>query len=317
MTETVHNLGSLFFGIILPIIATTLFGFVLDRRFHVDLATLVRLNLYVFVPAFIFVRLIESTVPTALGFRAVGFTLTMIGIMALLSWLVAAITRIDPPARKALQLSTMFYNSGNYGIPLMTLAFAPLGPVLQAFVLMTMNISTFTIGLWLAASQNHDRTQGWWRPLLPVLRQPSIYAIALALTIKAMGLEDEISSIAPIWKPLGYLGDGLVGFALLTLGVQLNQTKPPPIRGNLALALAIRLLAAPLIAAGLVQVFRFEWEVARILILSTSVPTAVNTALLAHEYKADGRFASAVVFYSTIFSAITVTIVLFILKSVQ
>ncbi len=317
MTEAFQQPATLFLTIILPIIVAISVGFALDRKFHVDLATLVRLNLYVFVPAFIFVRLIQSNLPTALGFRAVGFTVVMIGIMALLSWIVARLCRLETPARKSLQLSTMFYNSGNYGIPLMTLAFSPLGPVLQAFVLMTMNIATFTIGLWLAASQNHGRDQAWWRPLLPVLRQPSIYAITTALLIKAAHLEPAVMAIAPLWKPLGYIGDGLVGFALLTLGVQLSQTKPPPIRGSLALALGIRLLAAPLIAAGLVQVFRFEWEVARILILGTAVPTAVNTALLAHEFKADGRFASAAVFYSTIFSTLTVTIVLFILKSVH
>ncbi len=316
MTDTVQNLGSLFFGVVLPIVAAILVGIAIDRRFHLDLATLVRMNLYVFVPAFIFVRLVESNIPGVLGFRAVAFTLVMIGLMALLSWLVARICRLETPSRKALQLSTMFYNSGNYGIPLMTLAFSPLGPVLQAFVLMTMNVSTFSIGLWLAASQNHDRQQGWWRPLIPILRQPSIHAIFGALLIKAMHVEDSVMAITPIWKPLGYLGDGLVGFALLTLGVQLSQTKPPPIRGHLALALVIRLLAAPIIAAGLVRIFGFEREIAHILILGAATPTAVNTALLAHEFKADGRFASAAVFYSTIFSAVTVTLVLFILKSV-
>jgi hypothetical protein len=43
------------------------------------------------------------------------------------------------------------------------------------------------------------------------------------------------------------------------------------------------------------------------MILSSSFPTAVNTALLAHEFRADAGFAAAAVFYSTIGSMFTVT----------
>ena len=43
------------------------------------------------------------------------------------------------------------------------------------------------------------------------------------------------------------------------------------------------------------------------MILSSAFPTAVNTALLAHEFRADANFAAAVVFYSTLGSMFTVT----------
>ncbi len=43
------------------------------------------------------------------------------------------------------------------------------------------------------------------------------------------------------------------------------------------------------------------------MIVSSSFPTAVNTALIAHEFQADSQIAIAVVFYSTLFSMVTVT----------
>jgi predicted permease len=43
--------------------------------------------------------------------------------MGFISSMTARWFRDDLPTKKALQLSTMFYNCGNYGIPLMTLAF--------------------------------------------------------------------------------------------------------------------------------------------------------------------------------------------------
>jgi malate permease and related proteins len=47
--------------------------------------------------------------------------------------------------------------------------------------------------------------------------------------------------------------------------------------------------------------------------VSASFPTAVNTALLAHEFNADSQFAAAAVFYSTLLSMLTVTLLIALL----
>jgi len=51
------------------------------------------------------------------------------------------------------------------------------------------------------------------------------------------------------------------------------------------------------------------------LIVGAASPAAVNVALLAHEFKADSRFAAAVVFYSTLLSGVVVTALIFFLKT--
>ncbi|MEM7146568.1 MAG: AEC family transporter [Verrucomicrobiota bacterium] len=302
----------LFRDVCLPIFILIGLGWLLDRRFKVDLDTLVKLNLYLFVPAFIFVHVVNSELPGSEAVQFVGFTLLVIASMFLLSSLVAIATRAAPSTRKSLQLSTMFYNSGNYGIPLMTLAFPEKGPPIQVFILMTMNITTFSIGLSLASSQNNTSPSAAWKNLLPVLRQPSIYAIAAALLARHFHLQPQ--NLPVLWEPLNYLAAALVGFALITLGVQLSKTKPPRLRGPFPWAVGIRLLGGPLVALALTQVFPFDPLTNHILILGASVPTAVNTALIAHEFKADSAFAAAAVFYSTVFSLATVTIILTLLK---
>jgi len=67
----------------------------------------------------------------------------------------------------------------------MMLAFPGVGPVIQAFVLMTMNLTTFTAGVLLAHGENGTQNAPKWQT---VLRQPSLFAIALALILKALGL---------------------------------------------------------------------------------------------------------------------------------
>jgi len=301
----------IFRDICLPVVVLAGVGWGMDRRFSLDLNSLVKLNLYLFVPAFIFVRVSESHLDPMQGVKIVVFTLCVIGGMALLSWLLALLGGMDSAERTGMQLATMFYNSGNWGIPLMALAFPVTGPVVQVFVLMTMNIATFSVGLFLASSQAPGVAPGW-RRFLPMLRQPSIYAIVLALLMRSLG--NPLEEIEFVWKPLGYLADALVAFALITLGVQLSKTRPPVVDGKLAGALAIRLIAGPAIAWVLTYALQFDAVTAAVLIVGAASPTAVNTALLAHEFKADSRFAAAAVFYSTLWASVVVSGLLVLLR---
>jgi malate permease and related proteins len=205
-----------------------------------------------------------------------------------------------------MQMAAMFYNSANYGIPLMTLAFPQVGAVFQVFIVLVQNLTTFTVGLFLANSAHRSG----WRALLPMLRQASIWAIIAAIAVRLAHVP--VQQWRWLWVPLGYFSDGLVAMALITLGVQLSKTEHRQPLGRISWALALRLL----IGWALVPLFGFTGEIARIMIVSTSFPTAVNTALLAHEFKADAHFAAAAVFYSTMASMFTVTLLVALVRVV-
>lgn len=241
--------------------------------------------------------------------------MAMLLLLGLFSFGLARACEWSGSARKALQLSTMFYNCGNFGIPVMTLAFPGTGPVIQAFVLMTMNLMTFSAGVILAhAEPVPGAPSKWWT----VLRQPSLGAIALALLFKALGGTTSLQSVDGIWKPLLFLADGLVPIALLTLGVQLSQTPPLKVRGPLAAAVGMRLIGGPVLAWLLVSLAHIAPPVGPILIAGAAAPTAINAAMLVHEYgdaDEDSGFVASAVFGSTLLSALTVTVVLTMLKS--
>ena len=302
-------LWSVFTQVLLPILVMFGVGWLLDRYGRLDLDTLVKLNIYLFVPAFIFVHVVSSDLGGAKAARVIGFTVVVIASMYFLSALVARWKGYDAGQTRALQLATMFYNSGNYGIPLMALAYPGVGPLLQVFIILTMNICTFTVGLMLAAS-THRRG---WRSALPMLRQVSLWAVLGAIVVRVFHLP--VQEVRWLWVPLQYFSDALVALALVTLGVQLSQTRARQSLSRLGWALGLRLLVAPAIACALVPVFGFSGEEATIMIVSSSFPTAVNTALIAHEFKADASFAAAAVFYSTLGSMLTVTFLIAILRA--
>jgi predicted permease len=293
-----------FVEVLLPILVIFAVGWLLDRRCRLDLATLVKLNIYLFVPAFIFHEVVSSSLQAPLAGRVILFTLSIIAAMYASSLMIGTLLRYTAEQTRALQLATMFYNSGNYGIPLMTLAFPGLGPLLQVFVILATNVSTFTVGLFLAGSV-HRRG---WRAVLPMLRQVSLWAVAAACLIRLLHVP--VMQWRWLWVPVDYLHSGLVGIALVTLGAQLSQTSARQNASRLSWALGLRLVGGPLLACALVPLFGFRGETAAVMIVSTGFPTAVNTALIAHEFKADAHFAAAAVFYSTMASMISVTLLI-------
>ena len=303
-----------FTQVLLPILLMFGAGWILDRRWNLDLSTVVKLNINCFVPAFVFYELSTKRIGGILAWKAVGFTLSVIAVLFLLAALVGKF-RGYPTARiRSLQMASGFYNSANYGIPLMHLAFPGETEALQVFVVLVQNVANFTLGIFMVSSV---RTPGW-RAALPMLRQVSLWAVISALLLRAFHgpVEPDLSGgMRWLWVPMKYFHDALVSVALMTLGIQLSKTRAKFALAPIGWALSLRLLAGPLVGWALAHAFQFEGPVLLSMILSTSFPTAVNTAMIAHEFGADAEYATDTVFWSTLLSILSVTSLVVLLRS--
>ncbi|MEJ6950731.1 AEC family transporter [Natronospora cellulosivora (SeqCode)] len=114
------------------------------------------------------------------------------------------------------------------------------------------------------------------------------------------------------WPSLEYLQNGLIPVALLTLGTQLYRTKFSFKNKDVYIASITRLLGGPILAFLLLNLMGIDGVMAQVLFISSSVPSAVNTALIAVEFNNEPDFASQVVMTSTLLSAITLTIVIYL-----
>jgi len=73
----------IFTTVCLPIILMAGAGWALDRFFRLGLRTLVKLNIQLFIPAFIFVRIMSSELDMLSGVKVALFTLTMIALLVI------------------------------------------------------------------------------------------------------------------------------------------------------------------------------------------------------------------------------------------
>jgi predicted permease len=304
---------------IVPIFTLIIVGFILGKKFDLNIFTLSKLNFFLFVPGFIFYNLYTTNLNLGL-LKVLFFCILFMLINDFLARFAARLRKFEASKTNAFKNSIMFNNTGNIGVSLVTLIFgsAPFiingqTPYLstalaaQIIILVFTNITMNTIGFYNAGSANMKLKDS----LRQIFSMPSIYAIPLALLLKYLKLD--ITS-TPLWPPVVYIKEGLVPISLITLGVQLSRTKFNFNNRDVHVAVFARLIIGPIVALALIALLGFNGVVAQTLFIAYSVPTAVNTALIAVECKNHEDFASQVVVVSTIFSSITLTLAVYLAR---
>jgi len=292
---------------VIPLSAMIAAGVVMQRAFSLDIRTLSKLNFYIFSPAIMFRMLYEAEITASMFGRILLFGVLFMIAQYILADLVSRARGASPGRRAALRNSVMFYNSANYGIPLNQLVFAgnPYTLSIQVLISMLQSLVPNTYGVYAVnAHKANLREIG-----RVVLTLPIIYVIPLALLLRAFEVP-----IPPVLEaPIGYLANAFIGTALLTLGVQLGSISWRLERAmavDVGLSAMLRLAVGPVLAWGLTLAMGFDGLTAAALIISAASPTSLSSMLLAVEFDNEKEFASQAVFFSTLLSVLTVTIVI-------
>jgi malate permease and related proteins len=143
--------------------------------------------------------------------------------------------------------------------------------------------------------------------ILNTLRVPMVYIVAIALIARTF----HIHVWSPILSSMDLLGQGLVPLALVTLGAQLANTKFSFKLPRVYISNFMRLILSPILAYLLTLVFHLHGVVGQVVVICAAAPSAVNSVLIALEYDNEPDFAAQSVFTSTVFSSITVTLVIY------
>lgn len=301
---------------IIPIFTIAIVGFILSKKFNLDINTLSKLNFYVLLPSFTFCNLYTAEFPPDI-IKIVLFALAITIINGVIGFVVGKFAGFDKGKSAAFQNSLMFYNCGNVGIPLITLVFSSypfvvdgktpylsLALTAQIIILVVQDLLTNTVGFLNASSSNSDIKAS----IKKVLGLPAIYAIPLAIILRFIPYD---FTQVPLWTAFSFVKNAVIGVALLTLGIQLANTKFNFKSRSVYLSVFFRLIGGPVFALILIHVLGIEGIVAKALLVSSAVPTAVNTALIAVECNNYPDFSAQTVMLSTLFSAITLTCVIY------
>ena len=289
-----------------PVLVMIGLGMLLDRCWRMDLPTLSKITFAIFVPALVLEKILTSNLDWG-GMAAIGtFALLHVvamGCCTLPLWLMRGPTPWRDQA-PVISLGAMFFNAGNIGLPVAALAFGEAGLGVMAIVLMVQNLTSFTGGILLLDGHR----AGLKTALVGLWRIPVVYAILLALAMRALGWSLPESLMVPV----GYLSDGLIPVALVTLGVQFGRCSITGRLPAVSLAVGMRLVISPLIAAALLWTLPLAMDptTRAICLCAAGMPVATNVFIIATEYDKGAELASRMVFWSTALSAISLPIII-------
>jgi len=283
-------------GIVVPVFAIVLVGYLYARIRPADMDTANRLNVSLFSPALIFHALSERVGDGAgLGSLALGGAVIVLG-SGVLAWPLARLAgwqarTVVPPA--------MFKNSGNMGLPLMVFAYGEgvLPGAVTLFV--TSTLIHFTLGTWLLSRGLN---------LLALLRNPIVLATLAGVAAHTLDWR------APtMLRPgIAMLADVAIPLMLVALGVRLTHIDLTQWRigllGGLLAPLTGLAVAVPWIAAT-----GAEREQAGLLILLAALPPAVLNYIVAESFRQEPARVAAIVAFGNLAALAVMPVVLAIL----
>lgn len=304
--------------VLLPIAVVAAVGFALRRALPLDQGTLNRIVIYGLSPALIFVSLVRADLS---GEGALRMLALSVGVVLLLGALIAAVAlplRVPRADLSALLLTSLFMNSGNYGLPAARFAFGEAGFTQAVFYFVAQSIMAQTLGVGVAAvggakpGSNLAREVGG-----RLVRMPQVYAVLAALLVRASGFDPATAAGAGsgLFKGLTLLGEAALPMMLVVLGLQLGAGVRIEQPRMVALASALRLVASPLLAYGLGLALGLSGMSLAVGVMLAGMPTAVNTTILAIEFDSRPSVVVGTVVVTSFASLITLTALLSFIRA--
>jgi len=296
---------STFANNLLPILLLSAAGFTLGKFFSIDSRTIGRIVFYIFAPMLVFDLLVQNDLKLGEAFKLMAFTATVIIIMGILTLISALAMKLERRTLMSVLITTMFGNTGNYGLPVVAFAFGEDALKYAGLYFVATSILFNTVGI-LIASLGH---MNFKQALFGLLKVPIVYGVTLAAIINALHIELP-SALA---RTIDLAADGSIPLMIVLLGIELARVQWSNSLRGVSLSVSLRLLAAPMIALLLSIPFGLQGVVWQAGVIQASMPAAVTTTILAAEYQLDSSLVTAIVFIGTLLSPLTLTPLLVLL----
>lgn len=292
-------------NVMLPIFGVVGVSALAGRWINLDVRALSRVTIYIFSPFLVFHSLVQSDIQhSEIGGMTAMLVLSTI-VIFIIGWGLTKLFNFDRKLAGVFLLSVLLTNNGNMGIPTAEFAFGTGGMQRAALYFALSMFIANSFGIYLPSRGELSVMDS----IRNVLKVPLIYATILGLAFNFLGIKLPL----PIARMTELLGQGAVPGMLVVLGLQLSHMRLKVNLGPLLLASSVRLLIAPVVGfllAGLIGISGLARQVS---IMQVGMPTALMASVFAAEFGNDAEFVTAVTLFTTVFSLISLSIVLAIL----
>ena len=281
-------------SIVFPVFSIIGLGFFFARFRKISLEPVIEILLYLTIPSLVISSLTKKDL--IIGELAI-VSLAACGVVlgtGIISFLYLRI--INRKELRGFYLPTMFMNSGNMAFPLALLAFGEEGLAIAILYYVAISILVYSLGIYIAKGQGG---------FSEIFKLPLIYASIVGITLNLT----DITLPQPLLSTVEILGDATIPLMLVSLGYRLHSTHITSLGISTSGAL-IRILGGAFIAYGITVLFNIDGLNQKIIILSSSMPSAVINFIVSYRYKLHSELVASIISISTVLSIITTPIVL-------
>ena len=296
-----------FLTVILPTFLVAAIGAALQRWRALGVAEMGAVAMYLLSPALVLNGLLNSELPVEISLRVVAAAFVALLLMLGLSFVLSVLARHPRSLQSGYTLATGFPNSGNMGIPIAFLAFGEEGLAVAIIIFVVQGSLSWPVGIYVAA---RGRAHGL-DPFIAAAKVPTIYAVPLALVIRAADWDLPIA----IASPIEMLAAATIPVMLIVLGFQLSEGIDWARWRSLASSAVLRLTISAGMAYGVTTVLGLDGVAQQTVIIVSAMPTAVFTTILATEFDAEPKFVTSAVVVSTLASVGTLTVLITLLRA--
>lgn len=302
-------------NIVLPVFLVIALGYGLKRLGLIDQAFLFQTNrlvYYVCLPLLLFYKIgAADFLANFNGALVIGSAAAIAGGF-FVSYAYAAFRRYPPEARGAFSQGAFRGNLAYMGLAIVFNAYGETGltraGILMGFLVPVLNFFAILALLW---PHRHEEKRGSAFWIRQILFNPLILASFAGILWSFLALPMPVV----FDRALDISTRMTLPLALIAIGggFSLERLKGDLVRA--AFATGIKLVWLPLLATGILIALGVDGQDLAIGILMAGTPAATATYIMAHQLKGDAELAGSIVMMSTLLSACTYTLALFILRT--
>lgn len=222
----------------------------------------------------------------------------------LLGVAVSLLMKIKGTGRTAAteRFGVIYSNSAYMGIPLLLATVGPTGVFYSSAFMIAFNVMSWAQGVTMLTGK------GSVRQVLRALLTPVTFSILISLPLFFF----QIRLPAPVGDAVGYIASLLTPLSMLVSGVFIAQTNLIKAFTSLRVyaVSALRLLVVPLITLLVLWALPVDGELKTTMLILSAAPCATGTMLFASRFGGDVQRASGVFAVSTLFSIISMPLLI-------
>ncbi|MEH7380471.1 AEC family transporter [Bacillus sp. JJ1533] len=294
--------------IVLPAFLIFAAGFIGQRLLKMDIKPISTFSLYLLLPFLAFDTFYTNQLNADYLYMFV-FTFLLAILIIGITFLVGKVIKADRPHMSALQLGSVFPNSGNYGAPVALFAFGSMGFDYAVIIMVIHAFIINSVGIFIASLGSATPT-GPKEAFRQLIRMPVLYGALLGTLFQLLN----ISMPSTIIEGISMVGVASIPVVMLILGMQLAEIKPQKFNLKYVSTITIlRMVVSPLLAVALIQFMPVSETIQHVFILLAAMPVAANTTILAVQFDCKPELISFTTLVTTLISLITIPFVLYLL----